>query len=489
MGVLCLMTAAGLAFAACSNSSDDSSTADTGATTPVPVTEPAAVDSAVPRATDSVAAETTAASVSSEATVSSEPASDGPELGEFAPIAGVPGVTDEAIQFAVLGTGPSNPAGYCLLECYLGGVQAYFDYRNSLGGVHGRQLEITHEVDDELANTKVKLLELIGSDDVFGVFFAPLLPSGHEEANAARLPIYTLVQGGPEGAGFDNVFIPAIFCSDCIRKATVHQAELLGATKVASLGLGVSQASKDCVAATQKAFDQWGPDVGVEFVYANDTLPFGLTNGLAPEVTAMKDAGVDYITLCIDQNGALTLEQELNRQGMADVPVLLPQGYADAEFADANASLLEGDVLSLFVRPFEANQEGTLVPEMIEWINAGGYKMNDQAIQGWINADTAVTGLLAAGPQFDRESVIQATNAITAYDASGVLPTIDWTKQHTRYTGETMLTDGPATGCTALVKVEGGKFVLIGNPDAPYYEYDNSTMDWTEPTESNCRAS
>ena len=478
----------GLGLAACSNSSDDSS-ADSSATSAA-TTEPTEPESSVVEGTDTVPADSVVTTDAAEPSATSEPVEDtGPDLGEFAPISGVPGVTDEAIQFGVLGTGPSNPAGYCLLECYLGGVQAYFDYRNSLGGVNGRQLEITHEVDDELANTKVKLLELIGSDDVFGVFFAPLLPSGHEEANAARLPIYTLVQGGPEGAGFDNVFIPAIFCSDCIRKATVHQAELLGATKVASLGLGVSQASKDCVAATQKAFDQWGPDVGVEFVYANDTLPFGLTNGLAPEVTAMKDAGVDYITLCIDQNGALTLEQELNRQGMADVPVLLPQGYADAEFADANASLLEGDVLSLFVRPFEANQEGTLVPEMIEWINAGGYKMNDQAIQGWINADTAVTGLLAAGPQFDRESVIQATNAITAYDASGVLPTIDWTKQHTRYTGETMLTDGPATGCTALVKVEGGKFVLIGNPDAPYYEYDNSTMDWTEPTESNCRAS
>ena len=42
---------------------------------------------------------------------------------------------------------------------------------------------------------------------------------------------------------------------------------------------------------------------------------------------------------------------------------------------------------------------------------------------------------------------------------------------------------------TALVKVEGGKFVLIGNPDAPFYEYDTSSMDWSEPTESNCRAS
>ena len=484
------MTAAGLAFAACSNSSDDSSTADTGATTPVPVTEPAAVDSAVPRATDSVAAETTAASVSSEATVSSEPAaSDGPELGEFAPIAGVPGVTDEAIQFAVLGTGPSNPAGYCLLECYLGGVQAYFDYRNSLGGVHGRQLEITHEVDDELANTQVKLLELIGSDDVFGVFFAPLLPSGHEDASAARLPMYTLVQGGPEAAGFDNVFVPGLpFCPDCLRKSSVHQAELLGATKVATLGLGVSQASRDCVSATEQAFDEWEPTVGIEHVYANADLPFGLTNGLAPEVTAMKDLGVDYITLCIDQNGALTLEQELNRQGMADVPVLLPQGYGDAEFVETNASLLEGDVLSLFVRPFEANQEGTLVPEMIDWMEQGGHKMNDQAIQGWVNADMAVAGLLAAGPEFDRERVIQATNAVTGYDAEGVIPTIDWTKQHTQYTGETILTDGPPVECTALVRVEGGKFVLVGNPDAPYYAYDRTTNDWTEPDESACRA-
>ena len=75
------------------------------------------------------------------------------------------------------------------------------------------------------------------------------------------------------------------------------------------------------------------------------------------------------------------------------------------------------------------------MPEMIEWMDAGGYKMNDQAIQGWINADMAVTGLLAAGPEFDRDSVIQATNAITAYDASGVVPTIDWTKQHTRVHG------------------------------------------------------
>ena len=344
--VTALIVVVGLALAACSNSSDDSSAESSAATTAT--TDSVEPESSEAAGADTVPVDTEATTDTAEPSATSEPVADeGPDLGEFAPISGVPGVTDEAIQYAVLGTGPSNPAGYCLLECYLGGVQAYFDYRNSLGGVHGRQLEISHEVDDELGNTEVKLLELIGSDDVFGTFFAPLIPSGHEDANAARMPIYTLVQGGPEGAGFDNVYLPAIFCADCLRKSVVHQAELLGATKVASLGLGVSQASKDCVAATQKAFDQWGPDVGIEFVYANDTLPFGLTNGLAPEVTAMNEAGVDFITLCIDQNGALTLEQELDRQGMADIPVLLPQGYGDTEFVEANAELLEGDVLSL----------------------------------------------------------------------------------------------------------------------------------------------
>ena len=397
-----LIVVVGLGLAACSNSSDDSSADSSEATTAT--TEAVEPESSDVEGTDTVPADTVAPHRHrrdhrhGRASETSEPEADaGPDLGEFQPISGVPGVTDEAIQFAVLGTGPSNPAGYCLLECYSGGVQAYFDYRNSSAVFTDANSRSRMRLMTNSPTLRSKLLELIGSDDVFGTFFAPLIPSGHEDANAARMPIYTLVQGGPEGAGFDNVYIPAIFCADCLRKSAVHQAELVGATKVASLGLGVSQASKDCVAATEKAFDQWGPDVGIEFVYANDTLPFGLTNGLAPEVTAMKEAGVDFITLCIDQNGALTLEQELNRQGMADVPVLLPQGYADTEFVEANAELLEGDVLSLFSRPFEANQEGTLVPEMIEWIDAGGYKMNDQAIQGWVNADMAVTGSARRG--------------------------------------------------------------------------------------------
>ena len=485
--MLCTFVAACLALAACSNSDDDTPAASgSAAPAPTDVGTPATTAPVVTDAPTSDPAVTEAPTTEPTGTdpTSTEPAA-GPDLGEFQPITGVPGVTDDEIQFAVIGTGPSNPAGYCLLECYLGGVQAYFDYRNSLGGVHGRQLTLTHEVDDELANTQVRMLELLQADDLFGIFFASLIPSGFTEADAADVPVYGLVQAGPEAAGHDNVFLPGLFCADCTRQSVVHQAQLVGATKVAALGLGVSQASVDCVNFTEQAVDTWGPERGIEFVYANATLPFGMPNGVAPEVTAMKDLGVDFISLCIDQAGALTIEQEMARQGMIDVPVLLPQGYPDLEFIEANADLLEGDVLSLFVRPFEADQSGTLIPEMIEWITAGGHTFNDQTIQGWVNADMAVTGLLAAGPQFDRAGVIAATNAITAYDAGGVLSRIDWTKSHTAYTGESIVSDGPETYCSALVRVEDGAFTLLGDPAAPFYEYSWGS-DWVEPVPSAC---
>ena len=117
----------------------------------------------------------------------------------------------------------------------------------------------------------------------------------------------------------------------------------------------MSQASKDCVNRTETDFLTFGPGVGIEFGYKNDDLAFGFPNGLGPEVTAMKEAGVDFISTCIDLNSVLVLEQELERQGMSDVVVALPQGYADAEFISTNAALFEGDIMGVPYRPFEAD--------------------------------------------------------------------------------------------------------------------------------------
>ena len=86
----------------------------------------------------------------------------------FVEISGVPGVTDDEIRFSVIGTKSNNPLGTCILDCYAAGVEAYFAYRNSEGGIYGRDLVVSETLDDELANNQVRALDVISADDTFG---------------------------------------------------------------------------------------------------------------------------------------------------------------------------------------------------------------------------------------------------------------------------------------------------------------------------------
>lgn len=443
----------GLLFAACGNSDDD----DGGGGATSDTTEAPADDGG-------------------EEPTDEEPA-EGEDVGEFQPIEGVNGVTDEEIQYAVLGTGPANPLGYCLLECYEAGVKARFDYQNSIGGVHGRDIVVSRTEDDEVGNTQVKLLELVDAQDVFGILAAPLIYAGYSDVGGTDVPLYTTFPASPEADGFDNIYVVGgTICLDCPSPPAVQGAALAGATKAASLGFGVSQASKDCVASTKENFDMYGPGVGVEFVYENDELAFGFPNGVGPEVTAMKDAGVDYISTCIDQTSVITLKQEMARQGMEAV-VALPQGYGDSEYLETNADLLEGDILSIRYRPIEADPGDSQVETMVEWLEKSGVQMNDYAIQGWLGADMAIAALLEAGPQFDQAGVIEAFNQVTDYDGGGMLqPAVDWTTAHDA---------GDATTerqvCAAYLIVKGGALELQGDPAEPFFCWDTPLDEWAEP--------
>jgi branched-chain amino acid transport system substrate-binding protein len=477
--LIAALAVGGLLLGACGNSGDDESsdttaapteatTADTTAETPADTTAETTADTA---------AEGTAPAGT---TADTEPADSEPDVGTFEPVEGVPGVTDEAINFAVLGTGPSNPLGYCLLDCFAGGVQAFFDYQNSLGGANGRQLVISRTDDDEVGNTQVKALELIEDDSIFGVFGAPLQYAGFSDLGAAGVPLYTTFPASGDAAGFDSIYVPTgTLCVDCSAPAGVQGAVYGGGTKIASIGFGVSQASKDCVNRAESEFLRWGPDAGLEFVYKNDDLPFGFPNGLGPEVTAMKEAGVDYVTTCIDQNSVLVLAQELERQGMSDVKIQLPQGYSDTEFVSTNASLLEGDIMGVPYRPLEAEPTvGT--EEMIAAFEASGIQINDYAIQGYLGAKLAVAGIIAAGPQFDRASVVAATNSFTDWTADGIVPSVDWSTAHTPRTD----TD-PGRYCMTFVTVIDGAFEMASDPAAPWDCWELPLEAWAAPTPTN----
>ena len=302
----------------------------------------------------------------------------------FVEISGVPGVTDDEIQYSVIGTKSNNPLGTCILDCYAAGVEAYFAYRNSEGGIYGRDLVVSETLDDELANNQVRALDVISADDTFGNFNATLAPSGWGDLDQAGIPTYVWGIHGNEMAGREHIFghIQGP-CSGCTGRGLPWIVGQAGAHRVATLGYGITETSRECAHGSADSFELYGSDVDAEAVYVKDDLAYGLPNGIAPEVTAMKDAGVDFIAGCIDLNGMKTLAQELERQGMDDVILYHPNTY-DQRFVEENADLFEGDYVTVQFLPFEADAEGTPLDTFQEWMDETGGELS-RAVDGGLD--------------------------------------------------------------------------------------------------------
>ncbi len=403
---------------------------------------------------------------------------------EFVEISGVPGVTDDEIGYAVVGTKAGNPLGTCILDCYVDGIEAYFAYRNSEGGIYGRELVVADVLDDELGANQARSLDVVSSDDYFGNFQATLLPTGWVDLDAAGVPSYVWGIHATELPGRPAI-IPSlpIRCPGCSRPIVTYAASAVGATKVASIGYGDSQNSKDCTNGTAAGVESYAADTGVEVVYVKDDLVYGLANGIGPEVTAMKNAGVEFITTCMDRNGMKTLATELVRQGMSDVTLFHPNSY-DQAFIAENAELFEGDFVDVQFRPLEAEAGGSSLTEFEEWMAETGAEPTELAMVGWINASMAFDGLLAAGPEFDRESVLAANNSFTEYTVGGLTVPVNWPDAHTPYTVD----DPPPPDepdCSAVVRVQDGELVTVADPATPWLCWEPLAEGYTEPTETN----
>ena len=402
---------------------------------------------------------------------------------KFVPISGVPGVTDTEIRFAAVGTNSNNPLGTCFLDCILAGVKANFAYHNSQGGIYGRKLVLTDVLDDELGKNQAKSLQIISKNDAFAVFNVPIVATGYAEFAKANWPVYSLITDQVLGAK-PNIFSDySISCvGPCARLDYPYVAKALGATKIAALGYGVAESSKKCAAQIENTFNKIYPASvtgGAKVVYKNDNLAFGFPNGAGPEVTAMKNAGVQLIFACLELNGMKTIATEEARQGLK-APLVHYAG-ADDSFFKTNASVLDGNIVGTHLRPLFAD----LTPgqkAFKEWMGKTGGTIDEYAIHGWIVAEMAFEGLKRAGAPFDRQKVIDATNAMKDFTASGWIPPRDIGATHEQPT-PTDLTHAEKPFCFSYYKFTNGKFEFLKPLTAakPYACWPGDTYNYTDP--------
>lgn len=410
------------------------------------------------------------------------PAEDDPPTDVFIPLEDVPGVTDEEIGVAVISTKSNNLLGTCIFDCYVTGIEAYFDMVNSEGGLYGRQLVIEERLDDELFNNQAKALEVVANEDSLAAFVAPLQATGYADLDKAGVPtfnwgIHASIQNGLR-ANFGHI---GPGCPDCTNRFIPYLAQQAGATRVAALGYGISENSKVCANTYAASIDSYAADIGAETVYINDDMAFGLPNGVGPEVTEMIEAGVDFIASCLDLNAMKTIAQELERQGARDQIVMHHPNSYDQQFVADAGDLFDGD----FAVPSFAPFESTGIPAIEafnRWVDANGGPASVLTMVGWINADLFVEGLKATGPEFSRESLIATINSeFVDYSAGGLTNAVDWSRQHVVPTNEDRMSTGPVLECVSAVRMQGDAFELLGEPDAPFLCWDNSTTDWSEP--------
>jgi hypothetical protein len=131
-------------------------------------------------------------------------------------------------------------------------------------------------------------------------------------------------------------------------------------------------------------------------------------------------------------------------------------------------------------RPFETTSEKGSKDEFLKWMEELGYQPNELAMVGWISATQVFDGLIAAGPEFNREKVISSFRAVKDYTAGGLLQPIDMSTAYIPYVSGSpeAATEIP---CESFVVIVGGKFEFLDDASKPWYCWPPEAKSGFEP--------
>lgn len=362
------------------------------------------------------------------------------------------------------------------------GINAYFGFVNSKGGIYGRKLMLTSKRDDIEVNNANMATALLAQDNVYAAFIATDGFSGAPKLAAAGIPTFGW-NINAEWAGPKNFFpnVAPVCFKGCplLPHILPTLVKASGKHNVAVLSYNVPQAA-GCLSGANNTMKQFGADVNAKIVFSDGSLPFGNTDWSA-QVSQMKQKGVDFLVTCLDGNADEAVAKEMVRQGINDKVTFYHANLYNADFVKANAKDLEGGILLAQINAVEQKPNTSGQQEYLDYAKANHVHLSELTMQGWIAAREFVDALKAAGPNFTWANLINAWNQQKWYTAGGWLIPVDWTKQHT----------DPAQGdqyradfeCGNFLKIHDGKLVpFLAKPGKPWVCFDGHKLDtWQTP--------
>ncbi len=358
-----------------------------------------------------------------------------------------------------------------------GAVQAYFDMVNAQGGVNGRKLKYVAQLDDQsLPSLDVSQARaLVEQDHVFAIVgvATPIFAAG-KYLGQTGVPTFGWnvnpewsANTSPPGMnlfGEKGSYLNFTGAGPYLP----YLAHKLGLSKVGTIAYTVQQ-SADCATGVTNSFSKYGG----QMVLKDTSLPFGFTD-ISGDVSKLKSSGAQMVTTCMDPTGNTTLSKGLQEAGLFNSIVQYwPNGYDQATL-NQYAPLMEGVYFGTAAGnvPYQHGYTQGM-DQYLDTMAAHHLTIGDVTLAGWINADLFVTALKKLGHNVTRQGVIDTINKMTSYTANGILPGIDWTKQHTGL--------GPID-CNAYIQVQHGSFVsVLGQGRNPFVCFQAPVASSTNP--------
>jgi ABC-type branched-subunit amino acid transport system substrate-binding protein len=365
-----------------------------------------------------------------------------------------PGVSATQINIGAISTLTGPLAG--LFGGISPGMTAYFKTINAKGGINGRQLVLTNNLDDGGSPSQFTqdVHTLIDQDHVFavGVASAWFTPGYFV---STKTPTY----GYNVSANWQTA--PNLFAVG-------------GSTQVYSAGFPQMMYFVKKVKAKSVAFISYGPAISSSYnacnSYAKGLKAAGvnvnfvdvgaqLGGSYSSDAQRMQQAGSQLVVTCMQDTDNVTLARAIQQYGVK-IKQLWLNGY-DQTLLDKYSSLMQGVYLNnTGTVPFEAantSKYGNTYSGMQAYIAAmkkyePAYVYNDVALQGWQSAALIAAGIKAAGSNLTQASVVSATNKLANFTGEGVSAPVDWTQLHTGVTWPS---------CSAYLQVKQVKFVPV----------------------------
>ncbi len=368
------------------------------------------------------------------------------------------GVTDKSVKLGFIwsGTGVAAPN----FEDSDKACQARVDAQNAKGGVNGRKIQL-ETVDDTSSGANLTgAQDLVKNRKVFAVV--------NNSSFAFLSYRYLLDSGVPMiGGGFDGNYYSQKGNENIINAGGngspppegiiftngTDVAKKLGATKIGSVGYGVSPSSSGVAKDTQKYAAKAS---GLKPVYLNTSVDFGTTD-VGPIVLGLKNAGADAVYLPLDGNTNLAIAQGLQQNGVPMKAVLMASGYGQAMLdSPITKTLNSADVVSQIYKPAELKNDPAVKQFRADLKKYAGITgvPDYGAYTGYLSCDLAITGLQQAGKNPTSQGFIDGLHKLGTYKAA------DLTCQPLDIS-LTNFGKTPTKSCQYFITFKNGKFVVM----------------------------